>query len=304
MFSLGHHISLMHLLRNLLLVFLELMLSALIATSQSPRTALGRTCSVSSNRLDPRTRRFISDCDAQTFCSGTVNGTCAPRRCRREEFPVGYRVNQTMPALCPTGSFCPDEGDACRPLVPVGQPCQFNRDDECAPSNIPGLADVHNFDGSICLHSVCTYANVTEKQPCIFELSQYPDIAASGMGFLNTIVRDNCQTARFFCDATTQLCEPLRLVGQPCQYHRDCKSYNCVRNICSSPPEEPFEVALWQYAVTTLALVLAMAAICIMLVMMHRRHRLKHYQEIYDYCDEQIRLRQSALGFGSARLKK
>ena len=32
-----------------------------------------------------------------------------------------------------------------------------------------------------------------------------------------------------------------------------------------------------------------MAAICIMLVMMHRRHRLKHYQEIYEYCDEQIR---------------
>ena len=32
-----------------------------------------------------------------------------------------------------------------------------------------------------------------------------------------------------------------------------------------------------------------MAAICIMLVMVHRRHRLKHYQEIYEYCDEQIR---------------
>lgn len=26
--------------------------------------------------------------------------------------------------------------------------------------------------------------------------------------------------------------------------------------MCASPPEEPFEVALWQYAVTTLAVVL------------------------------------------------
>lgn len=32
--------------------------------------------------------------------------------------------------------------------------------------------------------------------------------------------------------------------------------YNCLRNVCASPPEEPFEVALWQYAVTTLAVVL------------------------------------------------
>ncbi|KAH9987314.1 hypothetical protein BJV74DRAFT_774147 [Russula compacta] len=250
---------------------------------------LGKACSIASNRLDPRTRRFISDCDSQTFCSGIVNGTCISRRCRREEFPPGYHTNQTVPPLCGVGSFCPDEGDACRPLVAVGQPCQFNRDDQCAPSNIPELADYHNFDGSICLHSICTYANVTEKQPCIFELSTYVDIDASGLGFLNTIVRDNCQTARLFCDTTTQVCERRRLVGQQCQYHRDCQSYNCFQNMCSSSPEEPFRVASWQYAVTTLAVILAMVATCIMLVMMHRRHRLKHYQEVYDYCDEQMR---------------
>jgi hypothetical protein len=118
------------------------------------------------------------------------------------------------------------------------------------------------------------YANMTEKQPCIFELSTYSDINASGLGFLNTIVRDNCETARFFCDTTSQLCERLRLVGQQCQYHRDCQSvrftvpflffrsstesyvqYNCIRNVCANPPEEPFEVAFWQYVVTTLAVV-------------------------------------------------
>lgn len=119
-----------------------------------------------------------------------------------------------------------------------------------------------------------SYANVTEKQPCIFELSTYADIDASGLGFLNTIVRDNCQTAGLFCDMTTQVCERRRLVGQQCQYHRDCQSvskpwrfltpphaeayvqYNCFRNVCSSSPEEPFRVASWQYAVTTLAVIL------------------------------------------------
>ncbi|KAN0120711.1 hypothetical protein V8E52_003980 [Russula decolorans] len=283
----------MHVPRAVFLMFLHSTLSTLVTASESPPTALGKACLTTSNRLDPRTRRFTSDCDAQTFCSGTINGTCIPRQCRREEFPSGYGTNQTVPVLCPTGSFCPDEGDACRPLVPVGQPCQFNRDDQCAPSNTFELADFHNFDGSVCLHSICTYANATEKQPCVFELSTYSEIDVSGTGFLNIVVRDNCETARFFCDTTTQVCERLRLVGQQCQYHRDCQSYNCLRNVCASPPEEPFEVALWQYAVTTLAVVLgnsaAMVAICIMLVMMHHRHRLKHYQEIYEYCDEQIR---------------
>ena len=147
---------LMHVPRAFLLIFLQSTFSALVTASESPPTALGKACSTTFNRLDPRTRRFTSDCDAQTFCSGIINGTCLPRQCRREEFPSGYGTNQTVPALCPTESFCPDEGDACRQLVPVGQPCQFNRDDQCAPSNISGLADYHNFDGSICLHSVCT----------------------------------------------------------------------------------------------------------------------------------------------------
>ena len=138
------------------LSFLAWASPALAAISESPPTALGKPCSIASNHLDPRTKKFASDCDAQTFCSGTVNGTCVARQCRRDEFPFGYHANQTQPGLCPEGSFCPDEGDACRPLVAVGQPCQFNRDDQCAPSDIPELANYHNFNGSVCLNSVCT----------------------------------------------------------------------------------------------------------------------------------------------------
>ena len=39
----------------------------------------------------------------------------------------------------------------------------------------------------------------------------------------------------------------------------------------------------------------AMAITCIMLVVMHRRHRLQRYEEIRDYCDEQIRYVSSYL---------
>ncbi|KAN0132984.1 hypothetical protein V8E53_009349 [Lactarius tabidus] len=285
------------------LLFLTRVSSALAAISESPPTALGKPCSIASNHLDPRTKKFVGDCNAQTFCQGTVNGTCVARQCRRDEFPFGYRANQTQPGLCPEGSFCPDEGDACRPLVAVGQPCQFNRDDQCAPSNIPELADYHNFNGSVCLNSVCTYANLTEKQPCTFELSTYEEINAAGVGFTNSIVRDNCQTALHFCNTATKACEPLRSVGQQCQYHRDCQSYNCVQNVCASSPEEPFKVTLWQYAMTTLAIILAMAATCIMLVVMHRRHRLQRYEEIRDYCDEQIRYVSSYLAHLHGRLR-
>ena len=69
-----------------------------------------------------------------------------------------------------------------------------------------------------------SYANATEKQPCVFELSTYSEIDVFGTGFLNIVVRDNCETARFFCDTATQVCGRLRLVGQQCQYHRDCQS--------------------------------------------------------------------------------
>jgi hypothetical protein len=146
----------MHIPRALFLVLLEPTFTALVVASESSPSALGKACSITSNRLDPRTKRFTSDCDAQTYCSGIENGTCIPRQCRRDVFPFGYSANQTAPALCPTGSFCPDEGDACRPLVAIGQPCQFNRDEQCTPSDIPELADSHNFGGSICLHSICT----------------------------------------------------------------------------------------------------------------------------------------------------
>jgi hypothetical protein len=32
--------------------------------------------------------------------------------------------------------------------------------------------------------------------------------------------------------------------------------YNCMQDVCASPPEEPIKVTLWQYVTTTLAIIL------------------------------------------------
>lgn len=117
----------------------------------------GGSCSTDNNRLDPATHKFLTDCDDKTFCSGSTNGTCQPKLCRRDEFPFGYQFGDILPPMCARDSFCPDEGSGCQPLLRVGRVCQLERDDQCAPpSNWPNLASSQNYNGSICLQSTCT----------------------------------------------------------------------------------------------------------------------------------------------------
>ena len=132
----------------------------------------GGACSTSNDRLDPSSHIFLSDCTDTTFCaasnssvqgnttssasSSSADGTCQARRCRRDEFPFGYNDGQPLPPLCGSGSFCPDEGSGCKPLVGPGQTCQLNRDDQCSPPKTwQNLASEWNFNGSLCLHSTC-----------------------------------------------------------------------------------------------------------------------------------------------------
>lgn len=85
----------------------------------------GQNCSVGDNRLQAGTYQFYSDCDTVTYCNGTA---CELKGCRRDIYPFGYTAQQTPPPMCPLGQFCPDEEDACQPLLAVGSPCQLNRD--------------------------------------------------------------------------------------------------------------------------------------------------------------------------------
>lgn len=117
----------------------------------------GSPCSTANNRIDKLSHRFIDDCDDKSFCSGSTDGICIPKRCRTDLFPFGYKDGDVLPPLCDPGSFCPDEGDGCISLVEVGRPCQMNQDRQCAPPpNWQELASDWNFNGSLCLGSLCS----------------------------------------------------------------------------------------------------------------------------------------------------
>jgi hypothetical protein len=86
----------------------------------------GGNCSTGDNKLQIGSFQFWSDCNSVTYC--TDKGICTPKGCRRDEFPFGYAQGASLPPKCPGGQFCPDEGSACQNVLPVGSPCQLNRD--------------------------------------------------------------------------------------------------------------------------------------------------------------------------------
>lgn len=214
--------------------------------SEVPST-LGRPCSSSNNHVDPLYFKFISDCDAKTFCSAPSNGTCQPRLCRQDEFLYGYLPGEPLPPLCPDRSFCPDDGSGCMEQKAVGEPCEMGRDEQCAPMQDwkeLGVADKMNVNGSICLKGVCSYvfilslsirpyrtiigihryANIGMNQPCSSEVISHEYKAHDGQHYINLIARDNCLTASLFCDNQTAICQPSKGAGESCMFHRDCQS--------------------------------------------------------------------------------
>ena len=148
----------------------------------------GGSCHLANVRIDPVTYKFMSDCDERTFCAALSNGSvsstivnsspqatlavlgkgnatidlstpdgvCTKRLCRKDEYPFGYLQNEPLPPMCSKSSFCPDEGSGCRQLLPVGSPCEMDRDYQCAPApRSELLASSQNVNGSICLRSTC-----------------------------------------------------------------------------------------------------------------------------------------------------
>jgi hypothetical protein len=86
---------------------------------------------------------------------------------------------------------------------------------------------------------------------------------------------------------------------------------NCVNGLCLIPPEAPLKVFAWQYFLIILCLIggnhlssvtvfismltvlcvpLAMASTCVLLLIVHKRHRYYRYRELRQYYFEQLRL--------------
>ncbi|KAJ3543740.1 hypothetical protein NM688_g5827 [Phlebia brevispora] len=232
----------------------------------------GGSCSTNDNHLDPATHKFITDCNDKTFCSGT-NGTCQAKQCRRDEFPFGYDPGDVLPPMCGRGTFCPDEGSGCQSLIAVGQPCQLNRDDQCAPPNDwQPLASSQNVNGSICLQSTCMYANATLGQRCIIDSVTYIDVGPNGQQISNNI------------------CFLTKPVGSSCALDQECRSVNCgASGTCQDPLDMARKLQAWQVAVTSAAVALSMVSTVTSLVVFHKRLRLRNHRELCEYYHEQLK---------------
>ncbi|KAG8741749.1 hypothetical protein FRC10_002527 [Ceratobasidium sp. 414] len=278
-------------LRSLLVLSL---LGASVLAQNPPRATTGQPCNQARNRLNIETKRFSSDCDDMNYCA--ADGTCKLKGCRRDEFPFGYRDPDTFPPMCPSGKFCPDEGDQCLDVMALSSTCQLNRDDQCAPpSDTTGLEIETTNRGATCFQFSCQYANITLGQSCQVENTVYIGFSAAGQQNINIVSRDRCG-AGLWCNAQTSVCEPTASLGQSCSAHKQCDTFTCgTANVCTLPPGTPLQIQLWQYIVTGIAIVLVMVGTSIGLFMMHKRSRAKKLREIREYFREQTGFRNSII---------
>ncbi|KAK8864490.1 hypothetical protein IAR55_001740 [Kwoniella newhampshirensis] len=286
---------------------ISLLLPLLLVHSTLARSPLYGSCNVTNNHLDADTKDFITDCDSFGFCS--VNGTCLPKRCRRDEYLMTSLLDPThaIPPLCPAGSFCPDDASGCLGLVELGGVCQLNRDDECAPSPIgpmivvPSPHDEPEGNGSLCLLGTCMWANVTLGATCLRESTTYIGYDLSGMSYTNTVSRDNCVEGQGYCDLTTNQCLALAPLDSVCKSDRECQSFNCGdAGLCIVPPETAVRVATWVYAVVGLSIGIAMLGVLSLLILAHRRAQTSRRIMLEDYYKEQIAYRNSIISFHTA----
>ncbi|KAI0812338.1 hypothetical protein BC629DRAFT_1472226 [Irpex lacteus] len=257
----------------------------------------GDPCSVNNQRLQIGTYQFTGDCNSVTFCNSS--GLCDHKGCRRDEFPFGYSDPADMPDRCKAGLFCPDEEDACQPLLPVGSPCQFNRDDECeAPPNFKDLADHTGFglnvNGSVCLNNVCMWANVTVGNACVVENTGY--IVYSGTNeTVDVVSRGNCVIG-LYCDSQQKVCMQQKALDEDCSADKECSSYNCLANgKCGKPANTAQHVGSWVYVVVGICLFGGMLATLVGLYWMHRGHRSAEREKRMQYWREQNAFRQNIM---------
>ncbi|KAF9514602.1 hypothetical protein BS47DRAFT_865363 [Hydnum rufescens UP504] len=246
-----------------------------------------KICNPASSRLDPATHKFLSDCDSKTFCDSSTR-TCQLKQCRTGDPDSSYQPGEPVPPLCSPGTYCPDAQNQCRPLLAIGDPCELNRDDQCAPPNTEDLASSTNSSNVICLNFICAYANVTFDQPCIIDTTLYLGLSANGSQLSTYVMRDNCIPPSLFCDSEMNICSTTKGIGESCGSNRECTTYNCnVSGICADPPEAPVRLGPMAYSITATLLFGSMALIVTSLFLMHKRQRARRQLEIREYYEEQ-----------------
>ncbi|KAI0305567.1 hypothetical protein B0F90DRAFT_1699104 [Multifurca ochricompacta] len=285
------------------LLFLFALPLSVLSVSNSTNTDTN-TCNPAHNGLATGTLQYNSDCNATTWCD---NGICRSKGCRRDEFPLGYSTGEgrgngkhiNPPEKCSVDKFCPDEGSQCVPKTPVGQPCQFDRDDSClGPDNFKELKDTSgrglNVNGSICLNFVCQFANITAGSKCEIENTGYIAYGPSGE-FVYVVSRDNCRVG-LYCDTNSTICIQQKSVGGSCSADKECSSYNCLpTRVCGTSPSDPRHFPVWVYAIIGIGIFGGMIATLVLLFFVHGRQREDEREKRLQYWREQNAFRQNIL---------
>ncbi|XP_006461057.1 hypothetical protein AGABI2DRAFT_192594 [Agaricus bisporus var. bisporus H97] len=273
-----------------------LLFLAALSSTYAGFTEPGQPCTQANNRLQIGTYQFWSECVTTNFCSD--KGICEPRKCRRDDFPFGYaQDSDSIPDKCDRGQFCPDEGSECQALLPVGSPCQMNRDDQCeAPPNFKELADTSgrglNVNGSVCLQNVCMWANATLNNPCVVDNNAFIAYEVDDE-FIHIVSRGNC-VAGLYCDAAQKVCLNEKALGESCTADKECQSWNCLDSgVCGTPAAEPQHFGIWVYIVVALGIFGGMLGTLIGLFAFHRKRRDADREKRLQYWKEQNAFHQN-----------
>ncbi|KAK8849788.1 hypothetical protein IAR55_005124 [Kwoniella newhampshirensis] len=273
-----------------------------ITTLVAAKSAFGEACDQSNTHLDGGSFQLVTDCNPTLYCAD--NSTCAYKGCRRDTYPFGYNdyAYDQLPPLCPEGQFCPDEGDQCRPQVPIGQRCQKDRDDECErPPNYRDLAGYLNTNGTICLSFTCYLANVTLGQTCVNDNTPYTAYNDNGDAYAFIVSRDDCANG-LYCDATELRCMKNKAIGATCSGNKECLSYNCEADgRCGKAADAVIHPPAWQYVLIGLGIVVLIGGVMTGLWLMHRRTRKENQIKLEQYYNEQIAYRQSIMSMSHAK---
>jgi len=272
----------------------------LLFLSFLPFTVLGDptdTCDPTHNGLTDGTLEFKTDCNVTTWCD---NGTCKPKGCRKDEFPLGWPSDIDPPNRCGQGTFCPDEESDCQSLLTVGSGCQLDRDDECeGPPNFADLRDDLgrglNVNGSICLNFVCQWANVTVGQQCDIENTGYIAYGIDNKEFVDVVSRDNCKLG-LYCDVTKKICIQQSDIGGSCSADKECLTLNCEADgVCGQSPAAARHLATWIYAVIGVGIFGGMFGTLVVLFCLHGRQRDTEREKRLQYWREQNAFRQNIM---------
>ncbi|KAF8181526.1 hypothetical protein BJ912DRAFT_1062099 [Pholiota molesta] len=222
-------------------------------------------------------------------------GVCFPRHEEAQEDGEHEYDDSELPPMCAPGQFCPDDGSGCRGQVGIGAVCELDRDDQCQPPPLePGVKDADN--KAVCLNKVCMAATLPLGAPCIIENTTYVgDVnrgTAGGGQFTTVVIKHNCLAPGLFCDPTPpdaditgSTCQPSKKLGERCRFDVECESTNCSTpgNRCAVPAETPTRVEPWQWVVTVLFIVASLTSAILVLLLIQRRRRFKHYQHLQSY---------------------